>query len=245
MSPLIPPSRREALRLLGAGITLAASGCSRPVEEIVPYVRAPEQLLPGVPARYATALSLSGWARGVHAIAVDGRPIKIEGNPLHPGSLGATDLFAEAAILDLYDPDRSRTVTERVNGIASWDMVERALSGPLATVQRVRGRGLHLVTGRITSPTLARQIEGLLHALPEAAWHVHEPVDDGMPSAAPNSPSAVRCARCLASTGPRRSCASVPIPSGRGRTRSGSPAPSSTAVAIRPGSAASTWRRPR
>lgn len=179
MSPLIPPSRREALRLLGAGITLAAGGCSRPAEEIVPYVRAPEQLLPGVPARYATALSLSGWARGVHAIAVDGRPIKIEGNPLHPGSLGATDLFAEAAILDLYDPDRSRTVTERVNGIASWDMVERALSGPLATVQRVRGRGLHLVTGRITSPTLARQIEGLLRALPEAAWHVHEPVDDG------------------------------------------------------------------
>ena len=77
----------------------------------MPYVRSPEELLPGVPVRYATALSLSGWARGVHAIAVDGRPIKIEGNPVHPGSLGATDVFAEAAILDLYDPDRSRTVT--------------------------------------------------------------------------------------------------------------------------------------
>lgn len=179
MPPLSPPSRREALRLLAAGITLAAGGCSRPDEEIVPYVRAPEQLLPGVPARYATSLSLSGWARGVHAIAVDGRPIKIEGNPLHPGSLGATDVFAEAAILDLYDPDRSRTVTERVNGIASWDMFERALSGPLAIVQGARGRGLHLVTGRVTSPTLARQIGGLLHTLPEAVWHLHEPVDDG------------------------------------------------------------------
>ncbi|MDV2983715.1 UNVERIFIED_CONTAM: 4Fe-4S dicluster domain-containing protein [Methylobacteriaceae bacterium AG10] len=179
MPPLNPPSRREALRLLGAGITLAAGGCSRPVETIVPYVRAPEQLLPGVPVRYATTLSLSGWARGVHAIAVDGRPIKIEGNPLHPASLGATDVFAEAAILDLYDPDRSRTVTERVGGIASWDMFERALSGPLATVQAVRGRGLHLVTGRVTSPTLARQIDALLRALPEAAWDVHEPVDDG------------------------------------------------------------------
>lgn len=66
-------------------------------------------------------LSLSGWGRSVHAIAVDGRPIKIGGNPLHPASLGATDVFDEAAILDPYDPDRSRTVTERVNGIASWD----------------------------------------------------------------------------------------------------------------------------
>ncbi|BDL37599.1 4Fe-4S dicluster domain-containing protein [Methylorubrum extorquens] len=178
MPPLTPPSRREALRLLGAGITLAAGGCSKPVEEIVPYVRAPEQLLPGVPVRYATTLSLSGWARGVHAIAVDGRPIKIEGNPLHPSSLGATDVFAEAAILDLYDPDRSRTVTERVNGIASWDMFERALSGPLSTVRGERGRGLHLVTGRVTSPTLARQIDALLQALPEAVWHVHEAIDE-------------------------------------------------------------------
>ncbi|MGX5774849.1 4Fe-4S dicluster domain-containing protein [Methylorubrum zatmanii] len=179
MPPLIPPSRREALRLLGAGITLAAGGCSKPVEEIVPYVRAPEQLLPGVPVRYATTLSLSGWARGVQAIAVDGRPIKIEGNPLHPASLGATDVFAEAAILDLYDPDRSRTVTERVNGIASWDMFERALSAPLASVRGAGGRGLHLVTGRVTSPTLARQIDALLRALPEAVWHVHEPIDEG------------------------------------------------------------------
>ena len=178
MPPLTPPSRREALRLLGAGVTLAAGGCSKPVETIVPYVRFPEQLLPGVPVRYATALSLSGWARGVHAIAVDGRPIKIEGNPLHPASLGATDVFAEAAILDLYDPDRSRTVTERVNGIASWDMFERALSGPLATVRAARGRGLHLVTGRVTSPTLARQIDALLRDLPEAAWHVHEAVEE-------------------------------------------------------------------
>ena len=179
MPPLSPPSRREALRLLGAGITLAAGGCTKPVEEIVPYVRAPEQLLPGVPVRYATTLSLSGWARGVHAIAVDGRPIKIEGNPLHPASLGATDVFAEAAILDLYDPDRSRTVTERINGIASWDRFERALSGPLATVRGAAGRGLHLVTGRVASPTLARQIDALLQAMPEAVWHVHEPVDDG------------------------------------------------------------------
>ncbi|PIK72320.1 4Fe-4S ferredoxin, partial [Methylobacterium frigidaeris] len=121
MPPLTGLHRREALQLLGASIALAAGGCSRPDEEILPYVRQPEQLLPGVPARYATALPLAGFARGVHAIAVDGRPIKIEGNPLHPGSRGATDVFLEAAILDLYDPDRSRAPSERVAGIASWE----------------------------------------------------------------------------------------------------------------------------
>ncbi|GEP09052.1 4Fe-4S dicluster domain-containing protein [Methylobacterium gnaphalii] len=173
-----PLSRRDALRTLGAGITLAAGGCSKPREQIIPYVQAPEELLPGVPERYATTLSLAGWGRGVHAIAVDGRPIKIEGNPLHPASRGATDVFAEASLLDLYDPDRSRAVTERVNGIASWDSFERALSQPLARARGAKGRGLHLLTGRVTSPTLARQIEALLEAMPEAIWHVHEPVDE-------------------------------------------------------------------
>jgi Fe-S-cluster-containing dehydrogenase component/anaerobic selenocysteine-containing dehydrogenase len=178
MPPLTAPSRREALGLLSAGLAAGLGACSKPSEELVPYVVQPERLLPGVPERYATALSLGGWARGVHAIAVDGRPIKIEGNPLHPASLGATDVFAEAAILDLYDPDRSRTVTERVNGIASWDMVERALAAPLAEARRQKGKGFRLLTGHVTSPTLLRQIAALLQAMPEAAWHVHEPLDD-------------------------------------------------------------------
>lgn len=178
MPPLTPPTRRTALGLLSAGIAAGLGACGKPSEELVPYVVQPERLLPGVPVRYATALSLGGWARGVHAIAVDGRPIKIEGNPLHPASLGATDVFAEAAILDLYDPDRSRTVTERETGIASWDMAERALAAPLAQARRENGRGLRLLTGRVTSPTLARQIAALLAALPEARWHVHEPLDD-------------------------------------------------------------------
>ncbi|MBE7196641.1 MAG: 4Fe-4S ferredoxin, partial [Parafilimonas terrae] len=178
MPPLTPPTRRTALGLLSAGIAAGLGACSKPSEELVPYVVQPERLLPGVPVRYATALSLGGWARGVHAIAMDGRPIKIEGNPLHPASLGATDVFAEAAILDLYDPDRSRTVTERVNGIASWAMAERALAAPLSQARRGKGKGLRLLTGRVTSPTLIRQIAALLTALPEARWHVHEPLAD-------------------------------------------------------------------
>ncbi|GJD66672.1 4Fe-4S dicluster domain-containing protein [Methylobacterium frigidaeris] len=178
MPPLTGLHRREALQLLGASIALAAGGCSRPDEEILPYVRQPEQLLPGVPARYATALPLAGFARGVHAIAVDGRPIKIEGNPLHPGSRGATDVFLEAAILDLYDPDRSRAPSERVAGIASWEAFGKAYARPLSEARARRGAGFRLLTGRITSPTLLRQIAALREAMPEAAWHVHEPLDE-------------------------------------------------------------------
>ncbi|AWN48579.1 4Fe-4S ferredoxin [Methylobacterium terrae] len=176
MPPLTGLHRREALRLMGAGIALAAGGCSRPDEEILPYVRQPEQLLPGVPARYATALPLSGFARGVHAVAVDGRPIKIEGNPLHPGSRGATDVFLEAAVLDLYDPDRSRAPSERVAGIASWEAFGKAYARPLSEARG--GAGFRLLTGRVASPTLLRQIAAMRAAMPEAAWHVHEPLDE-------------------------------------------------------------------
>ena len=102
-------SRRSALQLFAAQMALTVAGCSKPVEEIVPYVNMPERVVPGELLRFATTLPLSGYGRGVLAISTDGRPIKIEGNPRHPASLGATDVFAEAAVLSLYDPDRSRT----------------------------------------------------------------------------------------------------------------------------------------
>ena len=77
-------------------------------QEIVPYVEMPERLTPGVPLRFASALPLAGYGRGVIVTSVEGRPIKIDGNPRHPASLGSTDVFAEAAVLSLYDPDRSQ-----------------------------------------------------------------------------------------------------------------------------------------
>ena len=80
-------------------MAVAVAGCSKPVEEIVPYVKMPERVVPGELLRFATTLPLSGYGRGVLAISTDGRPIKIEGNPRHPASLGATDVFAEAACL--------------------------------------------------------------------------------------------------------------------------------------------------
>ena len=93
-------------------MALAVSACSKPDEEILPYVRQPERVIPGEPLRFATTLSLGGYGRGVVGVSIDGRPIKIEGNRLHPASFGATDAFAEAAVLSLYDPDRSRTMLQ-------------------------------------------------------------------------------------------------------------------------------------
>ena len=106
-------SRRSFMRLMGASLALAGiTGCTRqPPEKIVPYVRQPEGVVPGKPLFFATAMSLGGVATGLLVESHEGRPTKIEGNPDHPGGLGATDVFAQAGVLGLYDPDRSQTIT--------------------------------------------------------------------------------------------------------------------------------------
>src|SRR5215218_3870590 len=108
-------SRRNFVKVMGASLALAGlSGCViQPPEKIVPYVTSPEGQLPGKPLFLATAMSLGGIATGVLAKAYEGRPVKIEGNPDHPGSRGATDVLAQASILTMYDPDRSQEVTYR------------------------------------------------------------------------------------------------------------------------------------
>ncbi len=152
------------------------AGCGEPQEEIVPYVEMPERRVPaGEPLRFATALALSGYGRGVVAISVDGRPIKIEGNPRHPYSLGATDLFAEAEILGLYDPDRSRAPLQNAT-VASWQEFE---SDWLRWTANDRsGAGMGLVTGRVTSPTLLRLITALKMRFPELRQYRYEPAHD-------------------------------------------------------------------
>jgi molybdopterin-containing oxidoreductase family iron-sulfur binding subunit len=174
-------TRRNALQVFAAHMALSLAACGKPDEQVLPYVRMPEGLVPGEPKRFATTLPLSGFGRGVLAVSVDGRPIKIEGNPSHPASLGATDPFLEASVLSLYDPDRSQTVTE-TGRIASWPAFHKALSQQMQTHRADRGRGLRLLTGRVTSPTLLRQIAVLLQQFPEAVWHVHEPLDDAAAS---------------------------------------------------------------
>src|SRR3954451_16215234 len=110
---LDPVGRRGFLKLMSASLALAGvSACTRqPAEELVPYVRQPEEIVPGKPLFYATAMPMNGAGMGLLVESHEGRPTKIEGNPDHPSSRGATDLFAQAAILGLYDPDRSRTIT--------------------------------------------------------------------------------------------------------------------------------------
>src|ERR1700739_4135356 len=116
-----PGSRRRFRRRRGASIALAgASACTKqPKEVIVPYVRQPEELIPGKPLFYASAMTIGGVAAGLLVESHEGRPREIEGNPPHPGSLGATDAFAQAAILGLYDPDRAQTLSN-VGEIRPW-----------------------------------------------------------------------------------------------------------------------------
>lgn len=170
-------NRRQALSLLATGMAGGLAACSKPDEQILPYVKMPERIVPGEPLKFATTLGLAGTGRGAIVTAIDGRPIKVEGNPRHPGSLGATDVFAEAAVLSLYDPDRSRTILHN-GAIASREALLGALTTELSQARDRQGNGLRLLTGRTTSPTLLRQIDNILQALPAASWHAYDPTDD-------------------------------------------------------------------
>ncbi|HEX2227148.1 MAG TPA: TAT-variant-translocated molybdopterin oxidoreductase [Candidatus Binatia bacterium] len=171
-----PISRRRFLQVMAASLALAGLGaCTRaPAETIVPYVRQPEEIVPGKPLYFATAMSLRGYAVGLLVESHMGRPTKVEGNPLHPASLGATDAFAQASILTLYDPDRSRTSSFR-GRIRPWSAFIKALQPALESHRKDGGAGLRILTGSVSSPTLADQLRGLLKAYPAARWHQYEP----------------------------------------------------------------------
>ena len=171
-------SRRGFLRLMGASLALAGvSGCGlNKAEKIVPYVRAPETVVPGRPLFFATALSLGGYATGVLVESQMGRPIKVEGNEKHPASLGATDAFAQASVLSLYDPDRSQVVL-REGQISTYRDFLADLSIALDEQRARRGAGLRILTETVGSPTLASQIRTLLDKYPEARWAQYEPAN--------------------------------------------------------------------
>jgi MoCo/4Fe-4S cofactor protein with predicted Tat translocation signal len=171
-----PVARRTFLKVMGASVALAGvTACTRqPAEKIVPYVRQPEDLIPGRPKFYATAMTLGGVGTGVLVESHEGRPTKIEGNALHPGSLGASDIFAQAAILGLYDPDRSQTLTH-LGDIRPWSAFLGTIRAALAAQKPLRGAGLRVLTESISSPTLAAQLRELLNEFPEAKWHQWDP----------------------------------------------------------------------
>ena len=142
----------------------------------MPYVNQPETMVIGRPMFFATAFPMSGVGTGILAESHQGRPTKIEGNPNHPGSLGATDAFAQASILTLYDPDRSQVV-RNAGRISTWNAFLTAINDDLEAERLGGGAGLRILTETITSPTLANQLRQLLAKFPRAKWHQYEPVN--------------------------------------------------------------------
>ncbi len=170
------PGRRKFLKIMGASMALAGlSACTRqPNEQIMPYVRAPEEVIPGKPLFFATAMPLSGVATGLLVESHLGRPTKIEGNPDHPASLGACDALCQASVLGLYDPDRSQTITH-YGEITSWSAFHGQFREAIAGQKAKKGVGLRILTGTATSPSLAAQLRQLLKDFPSAKWHQYEP----------------------------------------------------------------------
>jgi Fe-S-cluster-containing dehydrogenase component len=182
--------RRNFLELMGTSLAAAGvaglGGCNRPpAEEIVPYVRAPEDLVVGVPRFFATSMPMGGYGVGLLVESHENRPTKVEGNPQHPASkppttstspsrFGPTDAFAQASILDLYDPDRSKAVTH-LGEIRSWDAFVGALRQEFAGKEQTLR--LRVLTETVTSPTLGRMLVDLTRHFPQARWHVDDPLD--------------------------------------------------------------------
>ena len=168
--------RRDFMKLMSASMALAGlAACNRPEQKIVPYVKQPEDLVLGKPIYFATAMTLGGVATGVLATSHEGRPTKIDGNPDHPSSLGASNAQIQASILGLYDPDRAQVVYQ-LGEIRTWSEFVAALV-PITNTAKTSGAGLRLLTQTITSPTLGAQIQQLLAAYPGMQWHQWEPVN--------------------------------------------------------------------
>lgn len=177
-------SRRTVLRLLSASFALAGlTACRRPESHIVPFVKAPEDTVPGVSRLYATTMPLGTSAYGLLVESHEGRPTKIEGNEFHPSSKSAASAWMQAAILDLYDPDRSSMVLQRPTRGApaqasSWEAFMAFWKTTAAALDASKGRGLAVISETYCSPTLSRLSSLVRERFPEARWVVHEPAGD-------------------------------------------------------------------
>ncbi len=178
--------RRSLLKVMAASLAMAgAAACTKqPKELIVPYVRQPENVIPGLPLFYATAIPMQGYARGLLVESHLNRPTKIEGNPDHPASLGSTTVFEQGSVLNLYDPDRSESILH-TGRLSTWSDFTIAFNTEAQNLQTRKGEGLAILSGVCTSPTLIDQIGSLLQQSPSAKWYIHEPsVNPAVASAA-------------------------------------------------------------
>jgi molybdopterin-containing oxidoreductase family iron-sulfur binding subunit len=175
------PSRRNFLKLMSASLAFAGlSACTlrKTEEKIVPYVNAPEDVIPGRPLFFASTMPWCGFGKGVVVESHEGRPTKIEGNADHPASLGSSDIWMQASVLELYDPDRSQMVLHGKDP-SSWGAFTTAMAVEMARKTDTQGAGMRFLSGTVTSPTQARLIKALLAKYPQAKWHQHEPVGRG------------------------------------------------------------------
>jgi molybdopterin-containing oxidoreductase family iron-sulfur binding subunit len=172
-------TRREMFTLLGASMALAGfAGCMRrPVEEIVPYVTAPEDVVPGIPRYYATTMPFGRSAYGLIVESHEGRPTKIEGNPSHPSTIGASSSRVQASVLGLYDPDRSQSITLK-GARKSWTDFVMAWAELSKAQAADGGAGLAVLSESFSSPTLARLASELRARYPKSQWATYDAVSD-------------------------------------------------------------------
>jgi molybdopterin-containing oxidoreductase family iron-sulfur binding subunit len=185
-SELLESDRRGFMKLMGASLALAGAatipGCRRPDHRIMPYSReAPEEVIPGKALYYATAMPRpGGGAEGLLVETHEGRPTKIEGNPLHPVNRGRSSAWAQASILSLYDPDRLKTPVylnpSRGPLEATWDDFRKWAfeDGHLRKFDATGGAGLAVVIDKATSPSRDAAKAALLKKWPRAMWVVFD-----------------------------------------------------------------------
>jgi len=175
---MAPASRRGFMKLMGASMALAGmTGCRWPTEEILPFAHRPDGYVPGVPRFYATAMELGGVATGLLAKSYDGRPIKLEGNPEHPSSLGSTSAIAQAALLELYDPERSRAVKHAGRPApGGWDEFATFAHEQFGALKADGGMGLRVVSEATSSPSVAAMRRRFEATYPQARWCEYEPL---------------------------------------------------------------------
>ena len=201
-----PESRRRVLRLMAASMALGGlDGCdpSSPDGQYIPAVNQAADIVPGLPNRYATAFLDGGAAAGIVITHQMGRPIKVEGNPEHPASLGATSLFGQALILDFYDPDRSAGVM-RAGQAATWQALLGACTEARASLAASQGAGLRILTETVVSPTLEAALGRMLGRYRQARWHVWESAGRELADGGPGSPMGGRSTSSRA--WPMRTC---------------------------------------
>ncbi len=190
-SELLEADRRGFLKIMGASLALAGlslGGCRRwPQEKIAPFAHRPPGRVPGATEAFATSMELAGAASGLVVTSYDGRPIKIDGNPDHPLNRGTSDALTQAAILELYDPDRSRSVMRAAGAgpdgrpqraRATWADFDQWAAQHFAGMAAARGQGFAVLSEATSSPSVQALRRRLAERLPRAAWYEYEAINN-------------------------------------------------------------------